>query len=79
MRIYRNHSLKKYNTFGIDVKTKYFVEVKNIKQIRKILQTHPNEKILLLGEGSNTLLVNNWEGVTIKDSLKGKERFKCRN
>ena len=36
MQIHENISLKKYNTFGIDVKARYFVELKNEEQIEEI-------------------------------------------
>ncbi len=72
MKIYTNHSLLKYNTFGTDTKAKYFVKIKSIKQLKKILQTYPNEKILLLGQGSNTLFVDDWDGLVLKIDLKGK-------
>jgi UDP-N-acetylmuramate dehydrogenase len=72
MKIYTNHSLKKYNTFGTDTKAKYFANIKSIKQLKKILQKYPNEKILLLGQGSNTLFVDDWDGLVLKIDLKGK-------
>ena len=36
MQIHENISLKKYNTFGIDVKARYFVELKNEEQIEEM-------------------------------------------
>jgi UDP-N-acetylmuramate dehydrogenase len=73
MLVKKNHSLKKHNTFGTDTKTKYFARVKSIKQIKKILKKYPNEKILVLGKGSNTLFVDDWDGLVFKIDLKGKE------
>lgn len=76
MKIYTNHSLKKYNTFGTDTKAKYFTKVKSVKQLKKILEKYPEEKILLLGQGSNTLFVDDWDGLLLKIDLKGKEVVK---
>jgi len=73
MKIKKNQSLKKHTTFSTDVKAKYFAKIKNIEELKEILQKYPNEKILLLGEGSNTLLVNDWEGLTLKIEFKGRE------
>jgi len=73
MKIKKNQSLKKHTTFSTDVKAKYFAKIKNIEELKEILQKYPNEKILLLGEGSNTLLVDDWEGLTLKIEFKGRE------
>jgi UDP-N-acetylmuramate dehydrogenase len=73
MQIKKNYSLKKHNTFQTDTKAKDFAQVKSTKQIKKILKKYPNEKILILGGGSNTLLVNDWDGLVLKIALKGKE------
>jgi len=76
MQVKENHSLKNYNTFGVDVKTKYFAEIKNLKELKKILKQYPNEKILILGSGSNTLLVDDWNGITLKIEILGIEKVK---
>jgi len=73
VQVKRNYSLKNYNTFGVDVKTKYFAEIKSAKELKEILKKYSDEKILILGEGSNTLLVDDWEGITLKISIKGKK------
>jgi UDP-N-acetylmuramate dehydrogenase len=73
MQVKKNHSLKNYNTFGVDVKTKYFAEIKNLTELKEVLIQYSNEKILILGEGSNTLLVDDWDGITLKISIKGKK------
>ena len=76
MNIKKDFSLKNYNTFGVDIKSKYFAKIESIEQLKKVLEQYPNEKILILGDGSNTLLVDNWEGLTLKIGLKGKELIK---
>jgi UDP-N-acetylmuramate dehydrogenase len=76
MLVKKNHSLKEYNTFRTDTKAKYFAKIKSIDQLKKILKKYPNEKILILGDGSNTLLVDNWDGIVLKIDLKGKEIVK---
>ena len=73
MKVKKNHSLKNYNTFGVDVKTKYFAEIRNLKGLKEILEQYPNEKLLILGGGSNTLLVDDWEGLTLKMEIKEKK------
>jgi UDP-N-acetylmuramate dehydrogenase len=73
MKVKADASLKKYNTFGVDTKAKYFSKVKTIPQLSELLEKYPNEKILILGDGSNTLLVDDWDGLALKMELKGKE------
>lgn len=72
MQIQENISLKKYNTFGIDVKARYFVELKNEEQIEEIFSSEVNsEKRFILGGGSNVLFTKNYEGLILKNSISG--------
>ncbi len=70
MHIKHNISLKPYNTFGIDVKTKQFVEVKQLNDLIEILQNN-KLPLLILGGGSNLLFTKNFDGLVIKNELKG--------
>lgn len=78
MTVQTNVSLKPYNTFGIDATAKYFVEVSSIEQLQDILQNpeYQNIERLILGGGSNLLLTKDFEGIVIKISIKGIEKFK---
>lgn len=75
MRIYRNVSLKEFNTFGIEVISKYFVYLNKIDNLRKIFDNLSLPKFIL-GGGSNILLTQNFNGLTIKNYLKKIEIFK---
>lgn len=77
MDIKRNHSLKPFNTFGVDVLTDYFVEVKSLNECKEALKwaKENHQKILLLGGGSNMLLVENWKGLAVKINTKGIEVY----
>ncbi|MGI5897547.1 MAG: UDP-N-acetylmuramate dehydrogenase [Candidatus Dojkabacteria bacterium] len=70
------YSLKKYNTFHTDTKSKLFEIVNTVEETISILQKYKDEKILILGEGSNTLFVNNYDGLIIKPNYKGIEVVK---
>ena len=72
MQILEDFSLKPYNTFGIDAKAKYFVNVNTITELKKALklQNHPNR--FILGGGSNMLLTKNLDALVIHVNLKGK-------
>ena len=71
MKTYKNKSLKKYNTFNIDVKAKYFVELESKEECLNVLDKYKDEKILILGDGSNVLFVNDWDGIVLKPVFKG--------
>lgn len=76
--IHKNISLKKYNTFGIEAKAKYFVEVNNLDELIEILKNKKfqDTKRLILGGGSNILLTKDFDGLVIKINLGGIEKIK---
>ena len=39
-----NRSLKAYNTFGVDVSAKYFVEVSSVEELIEIFKNAPTQK-----------------------------------
>ena len=67
-----NFSLKKYNTFGINVYAKYFSEFNSVNQLGDLLKTK-NRKLatLILGGGSNILFTKNFDGLVLKNEIKG--------
>ena len=68
-----NVSLKPYNTFGIDVKAKYFVEIKSEVDLAEVFN-HPiakTQKLLVLGGGSNMLFIKDFDGLVLKISIPG--------
>jgi UDP-N-acetylmuramate dehydrogenase len=74
MQIRENISLKAYNTFGIDAQAKYFGSFSSVEELQEILQLpqvkQATEK-LILGGGSNILLTRNFDGVVLKNEVKG--------
>lgn len=68
-----NISLKPYNTFGVDVKSKYFAEVCSLEELIETLKFSNSIKLplLFLGGGSNILLTKDFEGLAIQLNLKG--------
>ena len=75
MTISENYSLKKLNTFGIDAKAKYFAEAINIEDLKSILSDKKfiDTPQLILGGGSNLLFTKNFDGLVLKNNLKGIE------
>lgn len=74
-----NFSLKKYNTFGIDVAAQYFSTFETVEQLQECLELEKQKtnngkpKTFLLGGGSNILLTGNIEGLVLKNDIKGIE------
>jgi UDP-N-acetylmuramate dehydrogenase len=79
MEIKKDFSIRKLNTFGIDVKAKYYAEVSTKDELKEVLKEYKNEKIFILGGGSNTLFINDWEGLMLKVDIKGKKAKKDEN
>jgi UDP-N-acetylenolpyruvoylglucosamine reductase len=74
MFIEKNFSLKKFNTFGINVYARYFVEVKRIEELQKVLDLYPSISKLFLGNGSNILFLKKYyPGLVIKMGIQGKK------
>lgn len=73
MKVLENFSLKNYNTFGINAKAKYFVEVGSIKELKEIIASTDYPKKLFLGGGSNMLLTQDIDALVVHLNLKGKE------
>jgi len=69
--IQNNISLKPYNTFGIDVNAKRFIEVTSLNELREVVSKEKN--IFLLGGGSNMLLTNDIDSLVVFLNLRGKE------
>ncbi len=71
--IEKNKSLFELNTFKIEAKADYFVRLSSEEQIKQLLK-HPiikQNRIFVLGGGSNILFTSNFKGVIIKPELKG--------
>jgi UDP-N-acetylmuramate dehydrogenase len=73
VNIQEHVSLRPYNTFGIDVKARYFAEVTSIDELTWVLQQKSYPRKLILGGGSNMLLTGDLDLLVILISLKGKE------
>lgn len=73
MQIKQNISLKPYNTFGLDVKARYFVSVSNVDELKSVLALKEYPEKLILGGGSNMLLTKDQNKLVIHINLKGIE------
>ena len=77
--VIKNFSLKRYNTFGIDVTAQNFSTFETVEQLEECLELKNREtkyeklKTLILGGGSNILLTGNFTGLVLKNEVKGIE------
>ncbi|APX99456.1 UDP-N-acetylmuramate dehydrogenase [Lacinutrix venerupis] len=71
MQIQHNISLKKFNTFGIEVNARYFISVNTLAELIEVLKVKDYPKKLILGGGSNMLLTKDVEALVIHINLKG--------
>ena len=71
MNILKNISLKPFNTFGIDVKARQFVDIISIDELKEIIKKE--NEFFLLGGGSNLLLTDDIQKTVIHINTKGIE------
>jgi UDP-N-acetylmuramate dehydrogenase len=75
MQVFENISLKKYHTFGIDVKARYFVEYASVDELKSFLESGmlSENKMLHIGGGSNLLFLKDFDGIILHSVIKGIE------
>jgi UDP-N-acetylmuramate dehydrogenase len=73
MQIEENKPLDDLNTFGIVTGAKYFAEVTSIEDFIQLTKTdiYRQHKKLVLGGGSNILFTRCFDGIVVKNSIKG--------
>lgn len=74
IRFSENYALKQHNTFGIDVRAKYFFEFTEPDDLLLFFnskQSLRNEKLWILGGGSNVLFLNDFDGLVIHPNIPG--------
>lgn len=71
MDVKQNYSLKKYNSFNIDVVAKEFIQINSVKELIDLQKNSKNKNKLFIGGGSNILFTNNFEGLAVHINLKG--------
>ena len=69
MRVVSDISLLPYNTFGIDVKAKTFIEYYSLDELRQVLKEHKGEQILHIGQGSNLLFTRDFNGIILHSGM----------
>jgi UDP-N-acetylmuramate dehydrogenase len=75
LQILENYSLKNFNTFGIDVLARYFVEINHEDDLVELFMDPQwlQMEHLILGGGSNMLFVKDFDGLVIHLNIRGIE------
>src|SRR5690606_16029691 len=69
-----HHSLKNYNTFGIDVKARQFVDITTTEQLKEVLcENNGKLPLFVLSGGSNMLLTKDVGALVLYLNTKGIE------
>lgn len=70
-----NISLLPFNTFKINVQAKLFAQFSTIEILEELLSNQQinNQSLLVLGGGSNILFTKDFDGIVLKNELKGIE------
>jgi UDP-N-acetylmuramate dehydrogenase len=77
MQIEQNISLRQYNTFGIDAKARLFSSFKNQEELAELLTPKSRLRtMMILGGGSNILFTGNFDGLVLKNEIKGIDLIK---
>ena len=73
--IYRNFSLKKHNSFGLDCKADKFIVIKSAEEFTELVKQkkEPDVPCFILGGGSNILFASDYNGVIIHPAIEGIE------
>jgi len=71
MKIQQNISLKSFNTFGINVKAKQFVEITSMEELKQVLVL--TKDFFILSGGSNILLLKDMDKLVVHLNTKGIE------
>jgi UDP-N-acetylmuramate dehydrogenase len=75
MVLEENVSLRPYNTFGLDVRARFFARFASADELRELLKRPEVQSAdkLVLGGGSNLLFTQDFPGVVLKNEIRGLE------
>jgi UDP-N-acetylmuramate dehydrogenase len=75
MKTFTNYSLKAFNTFGLDVSASQFIEFDSVDDLCEVLKTDiiKQKRILVVGQGSNLLFLNDFDGVVLHSGIRHTE------
>ncbi|WP_028786707.1 UDP-N-acetylmuramate dehydrogenase [Terrimonas ferruginea] len=71
MQVLENFPLKDLNTFGVAANARYYAAFDSIASLNDILSKYPGLPLLILGGGSNVLLTKDFDGLVLKNDIRG--------
>lgn len=71
MQVLENFPLKDLNTFGVAANARYYAAFDSIGSLNDILSKYPGQPLLILGGGSNVLLTKDFDGLVLKNDIRG--------
>ena len=73
MKLYENYSLKEVSTFHVRTSAKYYTEFSSVEELKEILSSDlvKSKPFMVLGGGSNLLFTGDYQGVIIRNAIKG--------
>lgn len=76
MKIYKDHSLLPYHTFGMEVNASVFVEYDSVDELKQLLADSSlfREPWIQIGGGSNLLFTGDYPGLVLHSAIKGYEK-----
>ena len=65
--------LKKFNSFKLDIKSRFFIQISSVDQLRAFIKsdTFKSNRPAVIGGGSNVLFSDDFEGIVIKINIEG--------
>lgn len=68
-------SLKRYNSMAVDARARYLVEISSLRELQQALTFADDHKLplLVLGEGSNSVFIADYQGLVIVNRMRGIE------
>ncbi len=82
MQVQENISIKQYNTFGISVYANLFAKFNSVDELSELLEfnnrttNNQQRSTLILGGGSNILFTKDFNGLVLKNEIKGIKTIK---
>ncbi|MGD9332527.1 MAG: UDP-N-acetylmuramate dehydrogenase [Desulfobacterales bacterium] len=74
MSIQENISLKPFNTFAVEARARWFLSVTAPDGLAEALaKAPPGRPLLVLGAGSNILFTRDFQGLVLKNDIRGRE------
>lgn len=75
MEIQQDIDLTPYNSFGVSQRAAYFAEIQQLSDLHQAREFAASSHLplLVLGEGSNTLFINDYRGLILFMNCKGRE------